>query len=322
MKINIKPLLLIILIFVLFTSLLPHSAFAASDIKNPSSGLQISIPGLRFSDAKECQTDSGDKALCVNWIGEYISSIYNYGIAIAGIVAAVVMMFGGVIWLTAGGNASRIGEAKNWIGASITGIILTLTSYMIMQQINPDLISSVSKPLTLTSVPEKLLNSYESLGGGDIDIPRGTVPNTYDETIKRLAQKYNLEPAMIKAIMATESGGRAGVVSRAGAIGLMQLMPGTASDLGVNPNNPEENLDGGSKMISRLINKYGNVENALMAYNWGPGNMDVYLGRQSKPAPGCAYKGCPMKAETRAYPATYRSYYNCFKSNFAANTCS
>jgi hypothetical protein len=123
-------------------------------IKNPTDSLQIKIPGLKFSDAQQCFANNGGKALCTNWIGEYISSIYNYGIAIAGIIAAVVMMFGGVIWLTAGGNASKVGEAKNWIGASITGLLLALTSYIIMQQINPDLIGSVSKPIALPYIDE------------------------------------------------------------------------------------------------------------------------------------------------------------------------
>ena len=71
-------------------------------------------------------------------IGKYISAIYKYGIGVVGIIAAVVLMFGGVVWLTAGGNQTRIGEAKAWIGASLSGIVIALTSYMILSTVSPE----------------------------------------------------------------------------------------------------------------------------------------------------------------------------------------
>jgi len=77
---------------------------------------------------------------CVYWLGNYINEIYKYAIGIVGILAAVVLMIGGVIWITAGGSASRIGEAKSWIFSSLTGLIIALTTYLILFQINPDLV--------------------------------------------------------------------------------------------------------------------------------------------------------------------------------------
>ncbi|MBU4347028.1 pilin [Patescibacteria group bacterium] len=74
-------------------------------------------------------------------IGEYIKSIYKYAIGAVGILAAVVLMFGGIIWITAGGSAERIGEAKAWITASLTGLILALCSYMILYTVNPQLVN-------------------------------------------------------------------------------------------------------------------------------------------------------------------------------------
>jgi len=125
---------------------------ATPDWKNPFDSLQIKIPGMKkFSEATECPGDP-DK-MCVPWIGEYISGIYKYAIGIVGILAAVVLMIGGVIWLTAGGNAGRIGEAKAWIGASLTGLIIALCSYIILYQINPSL--TQFNPIGVTSV-EKL----------------------------------------------------------------------------------------------------------------------------------------------------------------------
>jgi len=81
---------------------------------------------------------------------------------------------------------------------------------------------------------------------------------------------------LIARIISAESGGKQSEVSRAGAIGLMQLMPKTAAGLGVNPYDPAQNVAGGTALIGRLMKKYGNTDLALAAYNWGEGNLDTY----------------------------------------------
>lgn len=73
-------------------------------------------------------------------IGEYIKQIYKYLIGIVGILAVVVMMYGGVIWMMSFGNSSRAGEAKSWIAASLTGLLLVMFSYVILKTINPALV--------------------------------------------------------------------------------------------------------------------------------------------------------------------------------------
>lgn len=79
------------------------------------------------------------------------------------------------------------------------------------------------------------------------------------------------------AVQQAESGGNTRAVSPKGAQGSMQLMPGTAKDLGVDPTNPVENAAGGEKYLSGLRAKYGNDVYALAAYNWGPGNVDKWV---------------------------------------------
>jgi len=93
------------------------------------------------------------------------------------------------------------------------------------------------------------------------------------------AIKYGLPPSLVRSVMSAESAGRQKAVSPKGAIGLMQLMPGTAKDLGVNPHDPVENVDGGTRYLRDLLVKYDfRLWHALAAYNAGPGAVEKYNG--------------------------------------------
>lgn len=93
------------------------------------------------------------------------------------------------------------------------------------------------------------------------------------------AAKYGLPKAFVRSVMAQESAGRANAVSPKGAIGLMQLMPGTARDLGVDPNDPAQNVDGGVRLLRDLLVKYDlHMWHALAAYNAGEGAVQKYNG--------------------------------------------
>ena len=91
-----------------------------------------------------------------------------------------------------------------------------------------------------------------------------------------------VEAAIVRAIMETESAFNPAALSRAGAIGLMQLMPMTARELGVNPFVPEQNIEGGVRYFSQLLKMFGsNLELALVAYNGGPGYAQRYARGQA-----------------------------------------
>lgn len=79
-----------------------------------------------------------------NSIGYYIKAIYEYLSSIIGLVAAVALVIGGVMWLTAGGSSQRVSQAKSWISGSLTGLVLVLLSWLILQTINPNLVSFTS----------------------------------------------------------------------------------------------------------------------------------------------------------------------------------
>lgn len=94
----------------------------------------------------------------------------------------------------------------------------------------------------------------------------------YHSIVREKATKYNVDPLLVKAVIKTESNWNERAVSRKGAMGLMQLMPSTANDMNVrNPFNPEENIEGGVKYLSYLLERFnGDLTLALSAYNAGP----------------------------------------------------
>ncbi|MBI3396350.1 MAG: lytic transglycosylase domain-containing protein [Spirochaetia bacterium] len=99
-----------------------------------------------------------------------------------------------------------------------------------------------------------------------------------EKLIEQASVRNGVSPEIVRAVVAQESGGQKDAVSSAGALGLMQLMPETAKGLGVNPRIPAENLDGGVRFLKSMALRFGNLDQALAAYNAGPGAVEKYGG--------------------------------------------
>ena len=115
---------------------------------------------------------------------------------------------------------------------------------------------------------------------------------TPEELVATAAVNHGLRPEFVRSVAAVESAFRPTAISPKGAIGLMQLMPGTANDLGVDPHDPAQNADAGAKYLRQLLLRYKDshdpVRLALAAYNAGPGAVD-------------RYKNIPPYRETQQY---------------------
>lgn len=116
------------------------------------------------------------------------------------------------------------------------------------------------------------------------DVPAATAVFTgrytgpYLQVARDAARRYGVPEDLFLRLVQQESGWNPGAVSNKGATGLAQLMPGTAAKLGVDPTNPEQNLEGGARYLRQMYDKFGTWRLALAAYNAGPGAVEKYDG--------------------------------------------
>ena len=150
--------------------------------------------------------------------------------------------------------------------------------------------TKIDKPKVETAPKEKPSSKTPSPPVVRPKITSDAVLKTYGPTIEEASRKYDLDPTLVYSVIITESGGNPNAVSPKGAKGLMQLMDGTAEQMGVADSlNPQQNIHGGAKYLRQLLDKYnGDLPRTLAAYNAGPGAVDKH-------------KGVPPYAETKRY---------------------
>lgn len=110
---------------------------------------QVPIPGMSASEPVGAVM--GDKVVST-LLPRYIEVFYNYGLSVAGILAAIMLMAGGTLWLVSGGDSGKVGQAKDIIAGSLIGLVLLFSAYIILNTINPELLKM--KPISIDGVGE------------------------------------------------------------------------------------------------------------------------------------------------------------------------
>ena len=141
------------------------------------------------------------------------------------------------------------------------------------------------------------------LSGEPLRAPAPVAPAQIDALVQQNAANWQVDPALIKAVIANESGFNANATSGVGAQGLMQLMPGTAAGLGVrDAYDPAQNVAGGSRYLRGLLDRFGgDARLAVAAYNAGPGAVEKY-------------GDVPPYAETKNYVQNVLASYDKYKT--------
>lgn len=129
-------------------------------------------------------------------------------------------------------------------------------------------------------VSSTIIKAQQSNSANKVHDDLSRLPKDFNNYINTVAKEEGLDPDLLRSIIKKESAFNPDARSGVGAIGLMQLMPATAREMGVfNPTNPYQNVKGGAKYISKMMKTFGgNIQKALAAYNAGPRNVQKYGG--------------------------------------------
>lgn len=146
-------------------------------------------------------------------------------------------------------------------------------------------VAEISPQLSET-IDEEIFESDEDFSSADL--VENTEGGTTEEMLLSAAVRHGVDPKLVQAIAIAESNMNQDEISEVGAIGVMQLMPETAASLGVNPYDEQENIEGGAMYLKQMLDKFGDVPQAVAAYNAGPGAVQKY-------------GGVPPYAETQNY---------------------
>ena len=150
-------------VFLLFSPNVSHAAKDAPCNPETDTCFKAQVPINGFGDGATGIKIKPDS------IGKYIEAIYIYAISIVGIVAAAVIMWSGFSWILAGGNPTKISEARSWLLSALGGLVLAITSYLILSTINPELVKVQKiKPIGIGNV------------GKCCDPIKGVVPQVFD----------------------------------------------------------------------------------------------------------------------------------------------
>jgi succinate dehydrogenase hydrophobic anchor subunit len=223
--------------------------------------------------------------------GEYTRLFFIYGLGLAALAALGAFVFGGLNYVVSGPSGKT--EGKNWIISAASGLALLLCSFLILNTINPQLISFQNPKLDTIEIPPHIGLNYDNFSAlPNMSAVQSNDPifqnSTVMSALQGAAAKYGvpLNVAMFVAGIEHDPNNPYGGTSSKGARGVMQLMPGTAKLMGVTDiTDPTQNIYGGVKYLAEQYKTFGNWPDALAGYNAGPGNVKKYGGGANVPFP-------------------------------------
>ena len=319
------PAITIILFFSFATSL---RVFAQAQVvnNNPKAPAAVTCPEGSYC-LLEPLPGVGSSIDPSTGFGDYANKLIRLLIGAAGALAVVMIVIGGIQYM----SSDAVGEkssGKETMQNALIGLGLALTSYLLLYTINPqltiikdNLVPEVSVEVKENANIEDIFKTYTSGGGTFFADTAGGNPNvtknitTYDVNLSNATKKYNPPSCtLLKAFMYAESGGNPNARSSVGAVGLIQLMPKTATGLGYASSSltdPAVNTEAAAKYINQLYKTACNGKTTLgscnvsnpayivAAYNGGPG-----ANKESNDCPGKTWWQCETNkgyAETRGY---------------------
>ncbi|MEK7640368.1 MAG: lytic transglycosylase domain-containing protein [Patescibacteria group bacterium] len=221
---------------------------------------QLPLPGSELFNGQEI-------IITGNTLGEYIAALYVFVVSAIGILAAVLVFYGGLKWLTAGGDRGRVQDAKEQISSALIGILLVFAAYLLLLTISPKLVRFTS--LEIKPVPKRIAAyekdiAFDARGGGLGTASINDMGNWLDKIGTGIRSQYGsiITPLatdqvpldLIYAIIFVESGGRPNLRSSAGACGIMQLLPGTAKKTCDELYDPNIGIQAGVAYLKKLAN--------------------------------------------------------------------
>jgi len=236
----------------------PTAATPAAEYPVIVPKLSIPIPTLSLQDFAHVVQEDG--YIYIPFISVYLVAAYKLGVGVAAVLAIIMIMIGGFIWITAGGDSGKTGRAKSMISGAVVGLVLTVGSYVALDLINPNLVNF--KALKIQVVTPQTIDVVDDYAPevDNSNLTTGTntsTPSQYDGIFAKYAPCAGVAPEVLKAIAQAESGLNAGAVNKSGYTGLFQTKaancPATVKSYCANLTDPDNNTAAGAAMIAKSV---------------------------------------------------------------------
>jgi hypothetical protein len=301
--------------------------------------IPLNIPTVSLQDFTNVTVTDG--YMYIPFISVFLVGAYKLGVGMAAILAIIMIMVGGFIWIAAAGDSGKIGRAKKMISGAVIGLVLTVGSYVALQTVNPDLVNftALKIPVIAGQVVE-LSDDFNPEVGESGTVTTGvnvSTPSQYDSIFAKYAPCAGVTPEVLKAIAQAESGLNASKVNPSGYTGLFQTKaancPSSVAKYCNDLTNPDNNTAVGAAMIRGSVTTIRNNcpgasahDQMVMIYighNMGSGMLKYVTGKSCNVSD---MRQATIDGYTEKWPKTADSYSqkyqpSCLESGKSAAEC-